>query len=145
MHDTKSLFGPSSARFIEIIDQLALAKSNARYSFMAVDDHERVLREDFGRGMQVYWNEILARAHLTAVVAILRSRHWISAVVAATNDKNLLAFASAFRGLIESSADTQSALGGIAISLAENHVQISRALSGTLGNQCPLESIRKLC
>lgn len=138
MHDIKSLFGPSSAQFIEIIDQLALAKSNAMYSFMAVDDHERVLREDFGRGMQVYWNEILARAHLTAVVAILRSRHWISAVVAATNDKNLLAFAAAFRGLIESSADTQSALGGIAISLAENHVQISRALSGTLGNQCPL-------
>lgn len=136
MHGTKSLFGPDSARFIEIIDQLALAKSKASYSFMAIDDYERILREDSNRGMQVYWNEILARAHLTAVVAILRSRHWISAVVAATNDKNLLAFAAALRGLIESSADTHSALGGIAISLAENHVTISRALSGALGNQC---------
>lgn len=88
---------------------------------MAVDDYECVLREDSVRGMQVYWNEILARAHLTAVVAILRSRHWINAIVAATNDKNLLAFAAALRGLIESSADTQNALGGIAISLVENH------------------------
>lgn len=136
MHGTTSLFGPNSAQFIEIIDQLALAKSKARYSFMAVDDYECVLREDSVRGMQVYWNEILARAHLTAVVAILRSRHWISAIVAATNDKNLLAFAAALRGLIESSADTQNALGGIAISLVENHVQIRRALSGTLGNLC---------
>jgi hypothetical protein len=136
MHDTKSLFGPDSAQFIEIIDQLALAKSTASYSFMAADDYERVLREDSGLGMQVYWNEILARAHLTAVVAVLRSRHWISAVVAATNDKNLLAFAAALRGLIESSADTQSALGAIAISLAENHAQISSALSGTPGSQC---------
>jgi len=140
MHDIKSLFGTRSAQFIETIDQLALAKSKAKYSFMATNDYERVLREDFGRGMQVYWNEILARAHLTAVVAILRSRHWISAAVAATNDKNLLAFAAALRSLIESSADTQSALGGIAISLAENHVQISRALTGTLGNQCFLSN-----
>ncbi len=136
MHDTKSLFGPDSAQFIEIIDQLALAKSKTSYSFMADDDYKRVLDEDFDLGMQVYWNEILANAHLTAVVAILRSRHWISAVVAATNDKNLLAFAAALRGLIESSADTHSALGAIPISLTENHVKIKMALSKTLGNQC---------
>jgi hypothetical protein len=140
MHDTKSLFGTSSAQFIESIDRLALAKSNARYSFMTVDDYEQVLSEDVCRGMEGYWNEILARAHLTSVVAILRSRHWISAVITATNDKNLLAFAAALRGLIESAADTQSALGGIAISLAENHMQINRALSGTLENQFVLTS-----
>ena len=136
MHDNKSLFGSESAQFIDIIDQLALAKSKSKYSFMAADDYDRALREDSDIGMQVYWNEIIARAHLTAVVAILRSRHWISAVVAATNDSNLLAFAAALRGLIESSADTQSALGGIAISLAENHVNIIQALSGKLVNQC---------
>ena len=136
MHDNKSLFGSESAQFIDIIDQLALAKSKSKYSFMAADDYDRALREDSDIGMQVYWNEIIARAHLTAVVAILRSRHWISALVAATNDSNLLAFAAALRGLIESSADTQSALGGIAISLAENHVNIIQALSGKLVNQC---------
>lgn len=138
MHSAKSLFGSDSAQFIDIIDQLALAlaKKKAKYSFMVVDDYERILREDSDHGMQVYWSEIIARAHLTAVVAILRSRHWINAVVAATNDNNLLAFAAAFRGLIESSADTQNSLGGIAISLAENHVNISRALSGKIGNQC---------
>lgn len=136
MHNTKSLFGSDSAQFIDIIDQLALATTKAKYSFMATDDYERLLREDSDLGMQVYWNEILARTHLTAVVAILRSKHWISAVVAATNDNNLLAFAAALRGLIESSADTHSALGGIAISLAENHANISQALSGKLRDQC---------
>lgn len=136
MHNTKSLFGSDPAQFIEIIDQLALEKSKSQYSFMAADDYDRLLRKDSDLGMQVYWNEILARTHLTAVVAILRSRHWISAVVAATNDKNLLAFAAGLRGLIESSADTQSALGGIAFSLAENHVNIRQALSGKIGNHC---------
>lgn len=135
MHDIKSLLGPDSAQFIAIIDQLALANTRTSYSFMAADDYEQVMSKESDRGMQIYWNEILARAHLTAVVAILRSRHWVSAVVNAANDKNLLAFAAAFRGLIESSADTENALGRIAISFAENHAQISRALSGTLGNQ----------
>ena len=140
MHDTKSLFGINAAQFIEIVDQLALAKGKTNYSFMAADDYDRVIREDSDRATQIYWNQILARAHLTAVVAILRSRHWISAVVAAAKDKNLLAFAAALRGLIESSADTASALEAIPISFAENHVLINRALSGTLGKQFVISS-----
>lgn len=136
MQDINSLIGPDSAKFIQIIDQLELAKSKVNYSFMEATEFELLLHEDSGRGMQVYWNEILARAHLSAVIAILRSRHWIGALVAATNENNLLAFAAAFRGFIESSADTQSGLGGIAISLAENHAQIGKALSGRLENQC---------
>ena len=82
--------------------------------------------------MQIYWGEILARAHLTAVTAMLRSRHWISAIVAATKDRNLLAFAATFRGLIESAADASSALGSIPRTLASGHPQITSALSGEL-------------
>ncbi len=40
MHDTKSLFGIDAAQFIEIVDQLALAKGKTNYSFMAADDYE---------------------------------------------------------------------------------------------------------
>ena len=53
MHDNKSLFGSESAQFIDIIDQLALAKSKSKYSFMAADDYDRALREDSDIGMQV--------------------------------------------------------------------------------------------
>lgn len=138
MPDTNSILGSDSAKYIAIIDQLKLGESKANYSFMEAKAFELILREDPSHGMQVYWSEVLARAHLTAVVAILRSRHWIGAIIAATNHKNLLAFAAAFRGLIESSADTHHGLGRIAISLAENHVQIGKALSGRLENQCLL-------
>lgn len=82
--------------------------------------------------MQIYWGEILERAHLTAVTGALRSRHWVSAVVAATEAENLLAFAAGFRGLLESAADTSTALGGIPGTLARDHTLVVRALSGEL-------------
>ena len=135
MHNIESLFGADADRFIGMIDELALAKTKARYSFVVNDDYNRLCQEDLGRGMQIYWNEILARAHLTAIVAILRSRHWINAVDAARVGKNLLSFASAFRGLIESAADTSSALGSIPGTLVRDSALISRALSGQSENQ----------
>lgn len=115
-----------------MIDQLALANSSTRYTFTASGEFESIIRSAPSRSMQIYWGEILARAHLTAVTAILRSRHWINAVIAATEAKNLLAFAAAFRGLIESAADASSTLGKIPGTLARHHSQITRALSGDL-------------
>lgn len=135
MHDITSLFGVDAARFIGMIDQLSLAKTKTRYSFMTDDDFARCLRDNPRLGVQRYWNELLARAHLTAIVAILRSRHWISAVVAAKEDKNLLSFAAALRGLIESAADTSSSLGSIPGTFAGDYAQINRALSGKIENQ----------
>ncbi len=140
MHDTESLFGVDADRFIRMIDELALTKTKARYSFVANDEYLRVCREDLGRGMQIYWNEILARAHLTATVAILRSRHWINAVTAARDGNNLLSFAAAFRGLIESAADASSALESIPGTLARDFALINCALSGQSENQFVISS-----
>lgn len=140
MNDTASLFGDDADQFIRMIDELALAETKARYSFMTNDDFIHVVREDLSHGMQIYWNEILARAHLTATVAILRSRRWIDAVIAAKERKNLLSFAAAFRGLIESAADTSSALGSIPGTLARDRVQIDHALSGKAESQFGISS-----
>lgn len=135
MQDTKSVFELNSTQYIEIIDRLELERSKASYSFMVVEDFEQLLREEPANGVQIYWSEILARAHLTAVVAILRSRRWIDAIVAAANDGNMFSFSAAFRGFIESSADTLHALGGVAFFLSENHLRIKQALAGKLEEQ----------
>jgi len=135
VHDATSLFGLDAARFIGMIDQLALSKTKTRYLFTSAEDYARIIREDRSRGMQIYWGEILARTHMASVIAILRSRHWISAIVAATKEKNLLLFAAAFRGLIESSADTSSSLGSIPHTFARDHADINSALSGRLGKR----------
>lgn len=127
-----SILDSDGTRFVAMIDQLDLASWNIRYTFMANEEFAQLVRNDPSRGMQVYWGEVLARAHLTAATAILRSRHWVSAVIAAAEIKNLLSFAAALRGLIESAADTSSALGQIPCTLARDHAQIMLALSGHL-------------
>jgi hypothetical protein len=133
MSQPASLFGSDAARFIGMIDNLDLSSRKTRYAFIANEDYEGIIHDDPSRGMQIYWGEMLARAHLTAVVAVLRSRHWIAAVMLAAKENNLLAFAAALRGLIESAADASTALKSVPRTLARDHSQICRALSGKLG------------
>ncbi len=130
--NASALFGSNAGRFIEMIDELDLSSRKIRYTFTALEEYKRIVDEDLGKGMQIYWGEILARAHLTAVTAILRSRHWIGAVVSAAGSGNCLALAAAFRGLIESAADAATALKFVPLTLARDHSWIVRALSGGL-------------
>jgi hypothetical protein len=85
---------------------------------------------DLVDAMHTYWYEILMRSHLTAITSILRSRRWIDGVVSAAMSKNLLSFAATLRGLIESAADTQTALMSIPSTLARDHSMINSALLG---------------
>lgn len=140
MSETESVLNQDATRFVEMIDGLGLANSETRYTIMASDEYEHIIKNDPTKGLQIYWYEILARAHLTALTGILRSRRWLSAVVSATRDKNLLAFVSAFRGLIESAADTSSAFQGIPLTLARFHPQIIAALSGEPNRTMSLSS-----
>src|SRR6266851_5034185 len=76
VHPIAPLFGGDAARYVEMIDALALISHKTRYSFTANEHYKRILRNDPARGMQIFWREILARSHLTALTAILRSRQW---------------------------------------------------------------------
>ena len=113
-----------------MVDDLALKCSTTRYSFMDGDEYADLLRSDVSEGMRVYWSETLERAHLASVTAILRSRHWLSAVVSTQSDRNALAFAAVFRGLMESAADTTTALIGTPLTLAHYYPIIADGLSG---------------
>ena len=113
-----------------MVDDLGLKHLTTRYSFMEIDEYESLLHRDVGEGMRVYWSETLERAHIAAVTAILRSRHWLSAVLSAESERNALAFAAAFRGLMESAADTTTALLGIPLTLAHHYPTIANSLSG---------------
>jgi len=113
-----------------MVDDLGLKHLTTRYSFMDTDEYEALSSRDVGKAMRIYWSETLDRAHIAAVTATLRSRHWLSAVLFTESEKNALAFAAAFRGLLESSADTTTSLRGVPLTLAHNYPTISDALSG---------------
>lgn len=135
MTSPELLFGLEAARYIAMIDELNIANWGTRYKFEAEEDFKLLVRGNLSRAMQTYWSEIIARAHLTAVTSILRSQHWIKAVIASAEIKNLLSFSASLRGLIESAADASTALGKIPRTLARDHADIARALSGDLGSE----------
>ncbi len=118
-------------QFVRMVDDLGLKGVTTRYRFMEADVHSDLSHNDIGAGMKVYWFEILERAHIAAVTSILRSRHWLSAVLSTRTEKNALAFAAAFRGLMESAGDTTTALNGIPLALARHYPEIAISLSGS--------------
>lgn len=130
MHTIDSVLGQTCAQYIQLIDELDLARMTTRYPFESNDEFENILRNNPRKGMRIYWEEILSRSHLCSITGILRTRHWVSAVVSATRDKNLLSFAASFRGLIESAADTSFSLRAVPLTLARQSSQIIDILSG---------------
>lgn len=71
---------------------------------------------------------------MSSISAIMRTRRWFSAVENAVTTANLLAFAAAFRGLLESAADTCTSLGSVHVTIAQLHSTIIDALSEQLKN-----------
>ena len=126
----ESMLNQDGVRYVEMIDDLGLERLETRYTFMDAEEYRALLKRDVSAGMRVYWSEMLQRAHLTAVTAILRSRRWLSGVQHATGEENLLLFASAFRSFLESAADATTALIGTPWTLAHYHPLITEALEG---------------
>ena len=94
------------------------------------EEYQDLMLRDLSEGMRVYWSETLQRAHLAAVTSMLRSRRWLSGMVHATTENNLLVFAAALRGLMESAADASTALISTPLTLVQNHPLITEALEG---------------
>ncbi len=113
-----------------MVDTLALERLATRYSFLDLDEYKDLLCRDVGEGMRIYWVDMLERAHIAAVTAILRSRRWLAAVLSTRSEKNALAFAAAFRGLMESAADAATALIVTPLTLARDYPDIAKAISG---------------
>ena len=81
---------------------------------------------------QIYWREILYRVHIGASTALFRLHHWLDGTIRAAGDRNPLLTASGLRGLLEAAADTLHAFQNVPMMLAENHMYVRQALSGTL-------------
>ena len=126
------LLDTRSAKYLAMVDELCLDTLTTSYSFMDQDEFERILQVSPRIGMKTYWQEILFRAHMSAVTAVLRSRRWLSALADARGEGNLLSFAAAFRGFIESVADSATSLRGVPLGLAGLHTHIEAALSEKL-------------
>jgi hypothetical protein len=125
------MLGETARHYLNLFDRhLPLDCLKRRYTFVGNEEFGRINHADPSRGQQIYWSEMVMRSHMAAATAILRSRRWTDAVLTAALSKNLLAFAAALRGLIESAADVSDALMPIPRTLARDRARINEALSG---------------
>lgn len=134
MPPLETLFGKDTARYLGMLDALTVTTHSTRYTFTSNQLYKSIVYNDPAKANQILWREILARSHLTAAIAILRNRSWIKAMVSAINENNLLAFAAAMRGFLESAADSSTSLDIVPARLAHYHENIISALSGAFGD-----------
>ena len=130
MAGMESVLNRDGVRFVEMIDDLGLERLDTRYTFSGEEEYKELLRHNVNEGMRVYWTETLQRVHLAAATAILRSRRWLSGVVHAAAENNFLVFSASLRGLMESAADSSTALLGTPLTLAQFHSSIAECLAG---------------
>lgn len=126
--DVDLVFNADCRRILDTTDLLINRLTTPQYSFMDMEEYERKSMEDPLACMQVYWTEMLARAHMAAVTSIYRNKQWVDSIVVSVQNDNALGFAASMRGLIESSADSASSLLKVPVTLAESHKDIDRAL-----------------
>lgn len=129
---TPSVFGKAAVYF-ELMPEVIRVATRYKYRFLADELFQEWLRSDdytISAYNHILALELVDEAHLAAVAALLRTRRWADAVVFAHGQSNVLAWASAVRGLLESAGDIEDGLGAIPISLAQNHHVISLCLSG---------------
>lgn len=115
---------------ISALDSVLGGVGKHRYSFMPQAEFDSLVRADPPKANQIYWLEILYRAHFSALTALVRTSRWIRGVLAAYREPNLLSFAASYRGLIEAAADTQDAFGLAAPTIAEYFGNIRIAVEG---------------
>src|SRR5688572_17463414 len=114
----ETLFGEDAVTWIPPLQRVTSSLDGYRYSFVAEKQYASILAQDVPRGMEIYWREILYRAHLAAGTSLLRFDRWISGVRSAYESSNAFAYAACLRAALESAADSFDGLKAVPISLA---------------------------
>jgi hypothetical protein len=128
----KTLFEEASY-FLEIIDEVLPAAITHEYSFMDNDEFKTAIANrqiSVAEANRIVSVELLEKAHLASVTALVRTKRWCDAICSMYEAENFIGWAGAARGLLESSGDIVDALLQIPFSIAEHHKAISLAISG---------------
>ena len=121
-----------AASYFPLIAQIVPRALQHRYSFV----NDEWFRDACNTGKlsvaecnHIIVLDVLEKSHLAAVSTLIRIERWADAVCIMHDTANFPGFASAMRGLIENGGDSIDGLCNIAISLARNHRNLSRALA----------------
>lgn len=125
----KILFGKNGISFIPIIKGVTSNLEAYEYEYLGKEEFDKLLRTNQTKAMNIYWREIIMRAHFSAVTTLLRSQQWLDGAILSYESNNYLSFTATFRGFLESAVDSFDALSGVPITLAENFEKIEEMIT----------------
>lgn len=135
------VFGPEYVHFVHVVEELSRSLIGFKYRFMPKEDYEKLKKTDKKEAAYVYWLEILYRAHSAAVTSIMRNHRWMKGALLAAGQNNYLLTMAAFRGFIESAADTDIGLRDVPLTLAECSKVIEQALQRNFCNPVEVNTL----
>ena len=127
------LFGLEAAFLTSLLDSFARSAKPRTYQIMPHAEYKAL--GSIAERNQVYWQEILYRAHFGACAALMRLREWLHGSERAVADENVLMLASGIRGFLEAAADTFQSFSDVPSNLADCHMVVRRAIKGKLSEQ----------
>ena len=131
-----ALFGPEAAFLTSLLDSFSRSARPHTYRIMPPDEYAAL--ESIAERNQVYWQEILCRAHFGACAALMRLREWLHGSERALADGNVLMLAAGIRGFLEAAADTWQSFSDVPPTLADCHIVVRRAIKGECSEQLAL-------
>lgn len=127
--DLQDVFGEAGVIYPPLVDTILAEATGTPYNFATLAEFEALRHE---RRDQVYWAEMLARAHWAATSHLVRHSHWFNGCQALSIESpNFPAFCACLRSLIEAAADGFHSLNAVPGTLATHCNQISECLAGT--------------
>jgi len=120
------VFPCEQTQIYEHLASLVAYANDRRYEFLDMDVFNEIIRVDPARGQEIYWRELVDRAHFAATVSSVRHFRWINGCLDAANSGNYLVFCASFRGLLESTSDSFDALYRLPMYFAQNRSLITR-------------------
>ncbi len=134
-HDAEScrkILGPAVAH-LDILDQILPVVQKHRYKFIDDEAYTHFCTSEAYNVVDdnlILSLELIEKAHLASVTSMIRTQRWIDGVLQAYETQNFLAFAGAFRGLLESAGDSMDGLQHMPVQLAHAQHWIKMGLSG---------------
>lgn len=124
-----------------VLETLLPHLEGQRYKFLPLEEYRLLCEQDLSLAMEVYWREILHRAHWAASASLIRTHRWLSGMLGAFIEENLIVFCSCLRGLLEACADTWHSLSPVAPTLAYAKQTVDLALRKQLKKNIIAEEI----
>lgn len=136
MSDKRETLEQYYAIYSDVIEKI----EHKRYQYTDLEGYLRIYIDglnkcDIRESQKIYWQEMLQRTHFASVISLIRSKKWLEGTVLGLETKNLLLFASSFRGFLEATVDSYYSLESLPTLMALNFKIINSVVRGEL-NKC---------